>query len=246
MELAGKAALITGGSRGLGAGLARELARRGARVVVAARGRAELEDVVRSIRAAGGEAHAVVADLGRKEDVEPLAGTACALVGPLDLVVHNASTLGPVPLRPLLDTACEDLGRALEVNVLGPFRLTKAVAGSMLLRERGLVVSITSDAGVEAYERWGAYGASKAALDQLMRIWAAELAGGGVRVLTVDPGEMDTDMHAQAMPDADRGTLARPEEAARRLADLLVAADGVPSGARVDLAAWAAATAVGA
>lgn len=238
MRVSGKAALVTGGSRGLGAALARELARRGARVVIAAREREPLERVAREIRAAGGEAHAVVADLGRKEDVYPLAGTAAALVGPVELVVHNASTLGPVPLRPLAETECEDLARALEVNVVGPFRLTRALAGSMLLRGSGLVVAVTSDAAVVPYAAWGAYGASKAALDHLMRIWAAELEGRGVRVLTVDPGEMDTDMHAQAMPDADRGTLARPEAVAARLCDLIAAADEVESGARVDLAAW--------
>ncbi len=244
MELAGTAALVTGGSRGLGAALARELARRGARVVVAARDGGALGRVVQQIRAAGGEAHAVVADIGRKEDIEPLAGTAAALVGPIDLVVHNASTLGPVPLQLLLDTECEDVGRALEVNVVGPFRLTKALAGSMLLRGRGLIVAVTSDAAASPYERWGAYGASKAALDHMMAIWAAELFGGGVRVLSVDPGEMDTDMHAEAMPDADRSALAAPADVAAALADLLEAAESVDSGARVELAAWRRAAAV--
>jgi NAD(P)-dependent dehydrogenase (short-subunit alcohol dehydrogenase family) len=241
MQVGGRAALVTGGSRGLGAALAGELARRGARVVIAARERGPLERVAAEIRAQGGAAHAVVADVGRKEDVYPLAGTAAALVGPLDLVVHNASTLGPVPLRPLLETDCEDLSRALEVNVVGPFRLTRALAGSMLLRGGGLVVAVTSDAGVVPYETWGAYGASKAALDHLMRIWAAELKGSGVRVLSVDPGEMDTDMHAQAMPGADRGGLARPEAVAARLCDLIAACEEVESGARVELAAWPAA-----
>ena len=238
MELRGTAALVTGGSRGLGAALARELARRGARVVVSAREAAGLEQVVRQIRAQGGEAHAVPADMGRKEDMLPLAGAAAALVGPIDLVVHNASTLGPVPLQLLLDTECEDLGRALEVNLVGPFRLTKALAGSMELRGRGLVVAVSSDAAVTPYERWGAYGVSKAALDHLFRIWAEELRGRGVRVLSVDPGEMDTDMHADAMPGADRAALGRPEDVAARLADLIEAADNVESGARVEVMSW--------
>jgi NAD(P)-dependent dehydrogenase (short-subunit alcohol dehydrogenase family) len=238
MELGGTAALVTGGSRGLGAALARELARRGARVVVSAREAGPLEDVVRQIRAAGGEAHAVAADMGRKEDMLPLAGAASALVGPVDLLLHNASTLGPVPLRLLLDTDCEDLGRALEVNLVGPFRLTKALAGSMRLRGRGLIVAVSSDAAVTPYERWGAYGVSKAALDHLVRIWAAELAGSGVRVLSVDPGEMDTDMHAQAMPEADRAALAAPAEVAARLSDLIEAADATESGARLEVMSW--------
>jgi NAD(P)-dependent dehydrogenase (short-subunit alcohol dehydrogenase family) len=240
MRVAGTAALVTGGSRGLGAALARELARRGARVVVAARESAALRAVVREIRAGGGEAHALVADLGRKEDILPLAGAAAALAGPIDLLVHNASTLGPVPLQLLLDTECEDVERALAVNVLGPFRLTKALAGSMRLRGRGLILAVSSDAAVNAYPRWGAYGASKAALDHLARIWAAELEGTGVRVLSVDPGEMDTDMHAEAMPDADRGTLAAPADVAARLAELVEESDAIPSGARVDLPSWRA------
>ena len=137
------------------------------------------------------------------------------------MLINNASTLGPVPLRLLLDTNCEDLTRALEVNLVGPFRLTKALVGSMVLCGRGTVVNVSSDAAVEAYQRWGAYGASKAALDHLGRIWAAELAGTGVRLFSVDPGEMNTLMHAEAMPDADPASLADPAEVAARIVALL-------------------------
>src|SRR6185369_6353707 len=142
-----------------------------------------------------------------------------------DVLVHNASTLGRTPLPLLLDTDCEDLERVLAVNLVGPFRLTKALAGSMALRGGGLVLHVTSDAGRTPYPGWGAYGVSKAALDHLGRIWAAELEGSGVRFLTVDPGEMDTQMHAEAMPDADRSVLARPEAVAARIADLIADAD---------------------
>src|SRR5581483_8709645 len=116
MEIHGTTALVTGASRGLGAALARALALHGARVVVVARGAGEVEDVARSIRDAGGVAHAVVADVGDKTAVYPLVATAAALVGPVDLVVHNASELGPTPLRPLAETDCEDLERVLAVN----------------------------------------------------------------------------------------------------------------------------------
>src|SRR6185436_11272305 len=95
--------------------------------------------------------------------------------------------------------------------------LTKALAGAMVLAGRGLVVHVTSDAAVEAYPTWGAYGASKAAHDHLARIWAVEMRGTGVQFLTVDPGEMNTQMHAEAMPDADRSTLARPADVARNI-----------------------------
>jgi NAD(P)-dependent dehydrogenase (short-subunit alcohol dehydrogenase family) len=236
MKLPGAAALVTGASRGLGAALAEELARRGARVVLVARGAAELEEVAGRIRAAGGEGHALADDVGAPGAAARLAGAATALVGDLDLLVHNASTLGPVPLRPLLETSGDDLARVLEVNLLGPFRLTRRLAGSMALRGGGVVVHVTSDAGREAYAGWGAYGVSKAALDHLARIWAAELEGTGVRFLTADPGEMDTRMHAEAMPEADRSSLADPAAVARALADLLED-DGWPSGARRELAA---------
>jgi len=217
MQMQGRSALVTGASRGLGAALARELARAGARVVLVARGAQELETVAAAIRGEGGEAHALPGDLGAKEDIHRLAGAASALVGPIDVLVHNASTLGRTPLRPLLDTECEDLERVLQVNLVGPFRLTRALAGSMALRGGGLVVHVTSDAGSTAYPGWGAYGVSKAGLDHLGRIWDTELRAHGVRFLTVDPGEMDTAMHAEAMPDADRSALARPEDAARHV-----------------------------
>lgn len=238
MNIRGAGTLITGGSKGLGAALGRELARRGARVVLVARGRDELEAVVGQIRAAGGEAHALVADIGDKSAIHPVAGAAAALVGPLDLLVHNASTLGPTPLPLLLDTACEDLEAVLAVNLVGPFRLTKVVAGSMALRGRGLVLHVTSDAAVVPYERWGPYGVSKAGLDHLGRIWAEELKDAGVRFLTIDPGEMDTAMHAAAMPDADRSALARPDDVAARIAAIIATAEAISSGSRIEASGW--------
>jgi NAD(P)-dependent dehydrogenase (short-subunit alcohol dehydrogenase family) len=230
------AVLLTGGSRGLGAELGSELARRGAQVVLVARGEAELRAVVAGIRATGGVAHALVADIGDKEAIYPLVGAATALVGPIDVLVHDASTLGPLPLRELLDTECEDFGRVLDVNLLGPFRLTKAVVGSMLLRGRGLVVGLSSDAAVNGYPGWGAYGVSKAALDHLLRTWAAELDTSGVRFLSIDPGDMDTQMHADAIPAADRSTLASPADVAIRIADLIQSQRSIATGARVELA----------
>jgi NAD(P)-dependent dehydrogenase (short-subunit alcohol dehydrogenase family) len=240
MEIRGRAALVTGASRGLGAALAAGLAAQGARVVLVARGAGELDDAVAAIRAGGGEAHAVAADVGDKHAAHAVAGAAAALVGPIDLLVNNASTLGHVPLRPLLDTDCEALERALEVNVVGPFRLAKLVVGPMVLRGRGLVVNVTSDASVAAYAGWGAYGISKAAVDHFGRILGAELEGTGVRVVTVDPGEMDTRMHAEAIPDADRGGLLDPAVVAQRVLRLVQGSDGVPNGARVEAVHWEA------
>jgi NAD(P)-dependent dehydrogenase (short-subunit alcohol dehydrogenase family) len=238
MELEATAALITGGSRGLGLALGKALAAAGARVVLVARDPAALRAAVAEIRDRGGEAEAIVADVADKQATYAIAGQAAALVGPIDLLINNASTLGPVPLRLLLDTDCEDLERALAVNLVGPFRLTKALAGPMVLRGRGLVLNVTSDAAVEAYPSWGAYGASKAALEQLGRVWAAELAGTGVRVINVDPGEMNTRMHAEAMPDADPAALADPAAVARRLVTMIQASElEAPAGTTVKVSA---------
>ncbi len=202
-------------------------------VTLVARGAGDLHRVVADLTAEGHAAAAVVADVGDPASAARVVGEATRAFGPLDLLVHNASTLGPVPLRPLLDLTDADLRRVLEVNLMGPFRLTRLVAGQMALRGRGLVVHVSSDAAVEAYPTWGAYGVSKAALDQLSRSWAAELGSRGVRFVSVDPGEMDTAMHAAAVPDADRGALARPADVA---AALLSHARALPSGARVALA----------
>jgi NAD(P)-dependent dehydrogenase (short-subunit alcohol dehydrogenase family) len=212
MDLENKAALVTGASRGLGLALATELERAGARVVGVARDEASLTAALAPIGA-----HAIAGDLGDKRAIHRIAGAAAALVGPIDLVVHNASVLGPLPLGLLADTECEELEAVLQANLIGPFRLTRALVGNMVLRRRGLIVHVSSDAAVIGYPRWGAYGVSKAGLDQLGRVWAAELEGTGVEVLTIDPGEMDTRMHADAMPEADRATLAKPEELAPRI-----------------------------
>lgn len=221
MKIQNTAALITGASRGLGRALALTLGRAGARLVLVAREAAPLDAVVSEVRQAGGGAHGITADVGDKLAIHRIAGEAAALVGPIDLLIHNASTLGPTPLPLLLDTECEDFERVLQVNLLGPFRLSKIVAGSMALRGGGLVVSISSDAAVEAYARWGAYSVSKAALDHLSRIWAAELGEVGVRFLSVDPGEMNTQMHADAIPEADPASLRDPGDIAARIVEIV-------------------------
>jgi NAD(P)-dependent dehydrogenase (short-subunit alcohol dehydrogenase family) len=170
--------------------------------------------------------------------VHRIAGQAHGLVGEIAIAIHCASTLGPVPLRLLLDTECEDLAHVLETNLVGPFRLTKILAGAMALRGDGVIVHVSSDAAVEPYPRWGAYGASKAAQDHLSRILAAELDGTGVRVIAVDPGEMDTKMHRDAIPDADPATLQRPADVAAKIVAMIEDVARAPSGARLVAPRW--------
>jgi len=240
MDLRGKAALVTGGSRGLGEALGEVLARRGARVVLVARREEALARVVERIRREGGEAHGLAFDVGDKDAAHRITGAAAALVGPIDVLIQNASTLGPVPMPFLLDTACEDFAAVLETNVVGPLRIDKIVGGSMALRKTGVIVHVSSDAAVSGYPRWGAYGVSKAALDQLGRVLGAELAEHGVRVFSADPGEMDTQMHADALPDADRATLERPAVVAERIVKMIEAADRIEPGARHVASEWRA------
>ena len=227
--LAGLRVAITGGTSGLGLALVRELHGRGARVAFVARTRDRVERVARDLAGV----HGVVGDVSLKEDIHPVALQVVGALGGLDVLVNNASDLGPTPLALLGDTDCEALERALATNLLGPFRLTKAVLGALAASARegrgAVVLNVSSDAAVTAYPRWGAYGASKAALRHLSAIWNADLAAEGVRFLAIDPGDMDTPLHAAAMPDADRDALKLPEDAARELAGAIAAA--LPRGA---------------
>lgn len=211
-----KRIVITGGSAGLGRALAIQLNTLGAKVLVIARGIVRL----RELQADHPEIMYLQADISDKDEIYPLAASINAMLGGVDVLFNNASTLGRVPMKPLIDSQYEDLAAVLETNLVGPFRLTKALLASMILQQKGLVVNISSDAAVNAYPTWGHYSTSKAALDMLSRIWDAELEGSGVRVLALDPGDMLTDLHMRAIPDADPEELYRPEDVAR---DMIVA-----------------------
>lgn len=223
-SFAGLRVAVTGGTSGLGLALVRQLHAAGAQVAFVARTPARVADVARSLPGT----HGLVGDIARQDDIYPLALQITAALDGLDVLVHNASHLGPVPLALLADTACEDLQAALDANLLGPFRLTKALLGALRTSARdgrpATVVHITSDAATTPYAGWGAYGASKAALGHLGRIWHEELREHGVRVLEFDPGDMDTPLHALAVPDADPATLKRPADAAREMLDRLLPA----------------------
>jgi NAD(P)-dependent dehydrogenase (short-subunit alcohol dehydrogenase family) len=232
VDLAGKRVAITGGTAGLGLALVREFTGRGADVAFIAR---TPEGVVR-VAQEFGRAHGIVGDISNKEDTHRIALQVLGALGGLDILINNASGLGPLPLQLLADTRCEDLERALATNVVGPFRLTKALLGALAAAAResrgAVVLNVSSDAAVTPYPQWGAYGASKAALRHLTLIWEQELAHSGVRFISFDPGDMDTALHAAAIPDADTSSLKRPEAAAREVADTIAAA--LPSSVRKD------------
>ena len=214
-DLKGLRVAVTGGTSGLGLALVRNLTDRGARVAIVGRRSELVERLAREIGACG-----IVGDLGRKDNIHPMAIEIAWSLGGIDALVNNASSLGPAPLKLLADTECEELQEALAVNLLA-FRLTKALFGALAASARegrgAMVINISSDAAVNAYPSWGAYGAAKAALRHMTAIWAKEARDEGVRFLSIDPGDMDTPLHAVAVPDADPATLKRPEDAAREI-----------------------------
>jgi NAD(P)-dependent dehydrogenase (short-subunit alcohol dehydrogenase family) len=212
---------VTGGTSGLGLALVKQLTADGAHVAFVARSSGDVERVATETGAVG-----IVGDLGRKEHTYPIALQITGNLGGLDVLINNASSLGPIPLAPLADTECEDLEDALSVNVVGPFRLTKALFGALAASARegrgGIVVNISSDAAVNAYPAWGAYGASKAALRHMTAIWDEESRDAGVRFLSVDPGDMDTPLHALADPATDPSTLKRPADSATEVIEAVI------------------------
>jgi len=216
-------AVITGASRGLGLALARALATAGWELVIDARGEPEL-------RAAADElgriatVHAVPGDVADEAHRLDLAAAIDALGGGLDLLVHNASRLGPSPQPQLAEYPLAELERVYAANVFGPLRLTQLLLPCMGPGAR--VVSITSDAAVEPYEGWGGYGSSKAALEQWTRVLAAERPD--LHVYVVDPGDMRTQMHQDAFPGEDISDRPLPEASVPGL--LTVIEGDLPSG----------------
>ncbi|MGD8624999.1 MAG: SDR family oxidoreductase [Anaerolineae bacterium] len=201
--------LITGASRGLGATLADFLAKQGHDLIITARGAEALAATAADLAAHGGQVVALPGDVADADHRRRLVEAARDL-GRLDLLVNNASALGPSPMPALADYPPARLARVLDVNVLAPIALVQA-ALPLLKANNGLVVNISSDAAVGGYPGWGGYGASKAALDLASRTLAKELREAGVGVVAVDPGDMRTAMHQAAFPGEDISDRPRPE-----------------------------------
>jgi len=214
-------ALVTGASKGLGRALATELNRRGWHVVVDGRDAAVLERTAKTLP----HPDLVTAIPGDVADPDHRDRLRAAVGDRLDLLVNNASDLGPSPLPRLAELLVERFARLLAVNAVAPLALTQLLLPA-LVGAGGRVLDISSDAAVEAYEGWGGYGASKAALDHLSAVLAAELPG--LRVYAVDPGDMRTDMHQAAFPGEDISDRPEPETVVPALLRLITG--DLPSG----------------
>jgi len=221
-EHRGRVAVITGGSQGLGRAIAERLAQRGWSLVIDARRADRLAEAAEPLQRYT-EVVAQAGDVADPAHRESLVAAAKAL-GPVRLLVNNASTLGASPLPALADVGLEVVRRTYDVNVLAPLALFQEFRST--LENGGAVVNITSDAGVEAYEGWGVYGSSKAALEHWSRVLAEEQPT--VRVLVVDPGDMRTEMHQDAFPGDDISDRPPPDASAESIVALIES--GAPSG----------------
>jgi NAD(P)-dependent dehydrogenase (short-subunit alcohol dehydrogenase family) len=196
--------MITGASKGLGKALALAFAKQGAILAICARGLEDLNLVKEEALSLGAaKVLAISADISKARDVEGFVATAEDAFGRIDVLINNASMLGLSPIPYLLDYPEEDFAEVLRVNAVGTFLVTRRVISGMLQQGSGSVINLTSEAGNVGYAGWGAYGISKFAVEGMTQTWAAEVEGTGVRVNMVDPGEMDTEMHALAVPDCD-------------------------------------------
>jgi len=214
-RLKGKYILITGASQGLGRQLAIDFAREGAAgIVIVARRADALERVAASIHEAEPKAEVlmITADLSSEGEIERVVATTLnEFRGRLDVLVNNASSIGPTPLPYLLDYPLEDFRQVLETNLTAPFLLIKKALPAMI-ENGGSIINVTSDAGRVGYPGWGAYGISKFGIEGMSATWAAELEGSRVRVNWVDPGNMNTEMHRAAEPEEDPTEWADPAE----------------------------------
>lgn len=206
-----KLAMITGASKGLGKALTLFFAKEGYNLAICARNEQGIQEVKKEAEQLGADVLAVRADMSKSKDVERFVALSEEYFGKIDVLINNASILGPSPMPYLLDYPEQDFEEVLRVNTIGPFLVTRRVLPIMLQKQQGSIINITSEAGATGYAGWGAYGISKFALEGLTETWADEVNGSGVRVNMVDPGEMDTEMHGLAVPDCDY-ELAKPED----------------------------------
>ena len=209
-KLAGKSSLVTGGSRGIGKAIADAYARAGARVFICARNETDVERAVEEIREQGGEIYGWAGDIGELNHARRIVGAALERLGSIDVLVNNASLLGP--RIPLADYPFSSWREVMRVNLDGLFLMTREVLKAMIPRRRGSIINVTSGVGRVGKARWGAYSPSKFALEGFTQMLAEEVQDSGIRVNSLNPGATRTSMRAAAYPKEDPLTLPRPEE----------------------------------
>jgi NAD(P)-dependent dehydrogenase (short-subunit alcohol dehydrogenase family) len=217
--LSEQTALITGASRGLGLEIARRLAKRQTALIMTARNRLALESTAAEL----GQLTNVIAlpgDVSDRDHAARLVRAGIERFGRIDILINNASAVGPSPMPWLEAYPIKAFADVLRTNVLAPLQFIQLVLPGMKGRGSGWIVNVTSDAAINAYPGWGAYGTSKAALEQLSRVLAAELEESGIRVYVVDPGDMNTQLHREAEPGVDLSGLPGPDVPAPAFLDL--------------------------
>jgi NAD(P)-dependent dehydrogenase (short-subunit alcohol dehydrogenase family) len=209
-NMRGKTAFITGGGRGIGQAVARAYAQAGARVFICGREPAAVEKTAGEIRSAGGEIDGRTGDIGNAADAARLVRAALERFGAIDVLVNNASILGPrVPVAEYPLEAWEDVVR---INLNGLFFVTRAALPAMLARRSGSIINVSSGVGRTGKARWGAYAVSKAGVENFTQVLADEVKDAGIRVNAVNPAATGTEMRASAYPDEDPMTLPTPAE----------------------------------
>jgi NAD(P)-dependent dehydrogenase (short-subunit alcohol dehydrogenase family) len=231
-KLREKKFVVTGASSGLGLALARRLLKLGALVAVCSRNQNELRALYENY---GDRVIYSRVDLAKPSTVELFSSLVLGKWDWVDAVVNNASTLGVRRLKDLADSTYGELEKAVRVNYLGAFKLISVFLPSMLARRSGIIVNITSDVAAHPEAGWGAYAASKAALECMTKILAKELDGFRIRVNLYDPGDMNTKLHKQALPEDDPSSLLSPEKSAEALLRILLNEDVTSSGKRLSV-----------
>jgi NAD(P)-dependent dehydrogenase (short-subunit alcohol dehydrogenase family) len=206
-------ALITGASRGLGLEVAHLFAEKDMPLIITARDQEPLQEAADELGRLT-PVLAIAGDVADDSHARRLVSEGMQRFGRIDVLLNNASSIGLSPMPALESLPLDQFSEVLAVNVVAPLRLVQLVLPQMRQRGAGVIINVSSDAAVNAYAGWGGYGASKAALEQLSRVLAAELEGSGVRVYTVDPGDMNTQMHREAEPGVDLSHLPGPDAAA--------------------------------
>jgi NAD(P)-dependent dehydrogenase (short-subunit alcohol dehydrogenase family) len=234
--LRGKVALVTGGSRAIGRAIAAAYVQSGANVFICARNVNDIESALRDMRQTGGVIDGVTGDVGKAEDVEHVVRKTVARFGTIDVLVNNASILGP--REPIANYPLAAWDEVIRINLTGVFLMSRAVLPIMLERRSGSIINVTSGVGRQGKARWGAYAVSKAGLENFTQVLADEVSQTGIRVNSVNPAATRTRMRAEAYPTEDPLTLPAAEEITPIFVYLASDASGGVTGQSLEARDW--------